>query len=347
MGCCVSTETADKDAKQRSRRIDKTLHSEKGKSKNEVKLLLLGTGESGKSTILKQMRLIHEGGFSATERMSYHKIIISNTIQSMQTILQAMAAMRIELERPENIRNSDICLIMSPDLVKAIEMLWVDQGVLETYKRNNEYQLIYSAAYYFDSVQRIGDLRYLPTDQDLLQSRVKTAGITETKFIWNHLTYRMFDVGGQRSERKKWIHCFEDVTAILFLVAMSEYDQVLIEDESVNRMQEALILFGSIWKSRWFNRTSIILFLNKIDVLKEKLPNSKVSTYFPDYKGENDYESVSNYFKWRFLSLDSVHKDRQVYTHFTCATDTKQIKFVMTAVNDIVIQTNMRNMGLV
>lgn len=44
--------------------------------------------------------------------------------------------------------------------------------------------------------------------------------------------YRLFDVGGQRSERKKWIHCFEDVTAIIFCVAMSEYDQVLHEDET-------------------------------------------------------------------------------------------------------------------
>jgi len=42
----------------------------------------------------------------------------------------------------------------------------------------------------------------------------------------------LFDVGGQRSERKKWIHCFEDVTAIIFCVAMSEYDQVLQEDET-------------------------------------------------------------------------------------------------------------------
>lgn len=75
----------------------------------------------------------------------------------------------------------------------------------------------------------------------------------------------MFDVGGQRSERKKWIHCFENVTAIVFLVAISEYDQMLYEDESINRMQEALVLFDSICNSRWFVRTSIILFLNKVN----------------------------------------------------------------------------------
>jgi guanine nucleotide-binding protein subunit alpha len=86
---------------------------------------------------------------------------------------------------------------------------------------------------YFDSIGRIGDPRYAPSNQDVLRSRVKTTGITETVFVIGDLTYRMFDVGGQRSERKKWIHCFESVTAIIFLVAISEYDQTLIEDESV------------------------------------------------------------------------------------------------------------------
>lgn len=96
----------------------------------------------------------------------------------------------------------------------------------------------------------------------------------------------MFDVGGQRSERKKWIHCFENVTTILFLVAISEYDQLLFEDETVNRMQEALTLFDSICNSRWFIKTSIILFLNKIDRFREKLPISPMKNYFPDYEGK-------------------------------------------------------------
>ena len=102
----------------------------------------------------------------------------------------------------------------------------------------------------------------------------------------------MFDVGGQRSERKKWIHCFENVTTILFLVAISEYDQLLFEDETVNRMQEALTLFDSICNSRWFVKTSIILFLNKIDRFKEKLPVSPMKNYFPDYEGTAQLPSL-------------------------------------------------------
>ena len=181
---------------------------------------------------------------------------------------------------------------------------------------------------------------------------MKTTGITETTFIIGELTYRMFDVGGQRSERKKWIHCFENVTTILFLVAISEYDQLLFEDETVNRMQEALTLFDSICNSRWFVKTSIILFLNKIDRFKEKLPVSPMKNYFPDYegklnqigdngrehhrsnieKGGPDYAAACDYILNRFVSLNQ-HETKQIYTHFTCATDTTQIRFVMAAVN--------------
>ena len=95
----------------------------------------------------------------------------------------------------------------------------------------------------------------------------------------------MFDVGGQRSERKKWIHCFEAVTCIIFCVALSEYDQVLLEVNSVNRMEESLTLFGSIVNSSWFTRTSIVLFLNKIDIFKKKIMTVPLSKYYPDYEG--------------------------------------------------------------
>src|SRR5579871_157166 len=84
---------------------------------------------------------------------------------------------------------------------------------------------------YFDSLDRIFSHDYVPEDQDILRSRLKTTGITEAEFNLGSLTYRMFDVGGQRSERKKWILCFENVTALLFLVAISGYDQCLVEDK--------------------------------------------------------------------------------------------------------------------
>ncbi|XP_022258804.1 G protein alpha o subunit-like, partial [Limulus polyphemus] len=85
---------------------------------------------------------------------------------------------------------------------------------------------------FLDDLERLGKKDYMPTEQDILRTRVKTTGIVEVHFSFKNLNFKLFDVGGQRSERKKWIHCFEDVTAIIFCVGMSEYDQVLHEDET-------------------------------------------------------------------------------------------------------------------
>ncbi|OMH83149.1 Guanine nucleotide-binding protein subunit alpha [Zancudomyces culisetae] len=314
----------------------------------------VGAGESGKSTIIKQMKLIHDNGYTREEKESFREIIYSNTIQSARVLLEAMENLDIPLGNKNNQSLVDIVLDMPAqiesdefptDVAEAIKILWADTGVQKCFSRSNEFQLNDSAKYYFDSIDRISQPGYLPTDQDVLRSRVKTTGINETLFKVGDLTYRMIDVGGQRSERKKWIHCFENVTAIIFLVAMSEYDQVLIEDETVNRMQEALTLFDSICNSRWFAKTSIILFLNKIDLFKLKLTRSPLSDYFPDFKGENAYEPASEYILKRFVSLNKSDT-KQIYTHFTCATDTNQIKFVMAAVNDIIIQTSLRDVGV-
>ncbi|KAM3589578.1 Guanine nucleotide-binding protein alpha-2 subunit [Umbelopsis sp. WA50703] len=114
----------------------------------------------------------------------------------------------------------------------------------------------------------------------------------------------MFDVGGQRSERKKWIHCFESVTSIIFCVALSEYDQVLLEASGQNRMLESLVLFESVINSRWFLRSSIIFFLNKVDVFKVKIARIPLERYFNDYAGGADVNKAAKYILWRFSQVN-------------------------------------------
>ncbi|KAI9489882.1 G-alpha protein [Zychaea mexicana] len=351
MGCCQSTERVQEN--KRSNQIDSQIKRDRVNLRSEIKMLLLGAGESGKSTILKQMKLIHDGGYTSDEREGFKEVIYSNTIQSMRVTLEAMQTLGIVFQNSQNESSRQLILeappqieMMSQELVQALASLWEDRSVRECVRRSNEYQLNDSARYYFDSIVRIGDPNYMPSDQDVLRSRVKTTGITETTFVINQMTCRMFDVGGQRSERKKWIHCFENVTAIVFLVAISEYDQVLVEDSSINRLQESLTLFDSICNSKWFTKTSIILFLNKIDLFAEKLPRSPLAKYFADYMGGSKYEAACQYLLNRFVSLNTRADSKQIYTHFTCATDTKQIKFVMSAVNDICLHDNLRNVGL-
>ncbi|KAK7692183.1 Guanine nucleotide-binding protein subunit alpha [Cerrena zonata] len=353
MGCTQSTPTDDL-ARARNDEIESQLKRDRIMAKNEIKMLLLGAGESGKSTVLKQMKLIHHGGYNEQERDSYKEIIFSNTIQSMRAILEAMPHLDIQLA-PQNDARRSIILSLPPqlesevlpgDIADALKSLWKDAGVREAVSRSREFQLNDSATYYFNSLDRMAAPQYLPTDQDILRSRVKTTGITETTFKVGELTYKLFDVGGQRSERKKWIHCFENVTALVFLVSLSEYDQMLYEDESVNRMQEALTLFDSICNSRWFVKTSIILFLNKIDLFAEKLPRSPLGDYFPDYQGGDNYDAACSYLLNRFVSLNQSAATKQIYAHYTCATDTQQIKFVLSAIQDILLQLHLRECGL-
>ena len=85
---------------------------------------------------------------------------------------------------------------------------------------------------FFTSLDRIFAPGWLPDNQDMLQARLRTTGITETLFELGQMNFRMMDVGGQRSERKKWIHCFEGVQCLLFMVALSGYDQCLVEDQN-------------------------------------------------------------------------------------------------------------------
>jgi len=152
-------------------------------------------------------------------------------------------------------------------------------------------------------------------------------------------------VGGQRSERRKWIHCFENVDTIMFLVAISEYDQQLFEDPTVNRMVEALNMFDSICNSKWFSRTSFILFLNKTDLFRQKLPKSPMGKFFPDFKGGADYDAACDYLLGRFLKFNQKNS-RQIYPHFTCATNSIQIRTVLANVNEIIIVSSLREAGL-
>jgi len=189
---------------------------------------------------------------------------------------------------------------------------------------------------------------YLPTDQDILRTRLRTTGISETDFDLGNLTYRMFDVGGQRSERKKWIHVFDNVQVVLFLVAISGYDHALVEDRNGNQMHEALMLWESISNSKYFEKSALILFLNKIDLFREKLSSgmSPITKHFPDYHGKNtDVDAAQSFFANKFRNLVR-NSNKEVYIHYTNATDTDLLKKTMASVQDMIVQRNLNQLIL-
>ncbi|KAF6777023.1 hypothetical protein AHF37_02805 [Paragonimus kellicotti] len=333
MFCCRSEEY--KEQNRINKEIEKQLKRDKKDARREFKLLLLGTGESGKSTFIKQMRIIHGAGYSDEERRTFIKLVYQNIYMAMSTMIRAMENLKIAYENPANQAHAEVIrevdyesvTTMDQQHVVAIRSLWEDPGITECYDRRREYQLTDSAKYYLDNLDRVSQPDYLPTLQDILRVRVPTTGIVEYPFDLNSTIFRMVDVGGQRSERRKWIHCFESVTSIMFLVALSEYDQVLVESDNENRMEESKALFRTIITYPWFQQSSVMLFLNKKDLLEEKVLYSHLVDYFPEYDGpQRDAESARDFILKMFVELNpDPHKI--IYSHFTCATDTENIRF--------------------
>uniref|UniRef100_A0A8C5T433 G protein subunit alpha o1 n=1 Tax=Malurus cyaneus samueli TaxID=2593467 RepID=A0A8C5T433_9PASS len=340
MGCTLSAE--ERAALERSKAIEKNRRRMGSATPRSA-------GESGKSTIVKQMKIIHEDGFSGEDVKQYKPVVYSNTIQSLAAIVRAMDTLGIEYgDKERRVSENHTAWVQTTEhqgLQSMSRRLWADSGIQECFNRSREYQLNDSAQYYLDSLDRIGAADYQPTEQDILRTRVKTTGIVETHFTFKNLHFRLFDVGGQRSERKKWIHCFEDVTAIIFCVALSGYDQVLHEDETTNRMHESLKLFDSICNNKWFTDTSIILFLNKKDIFEEKIKKSPLSICFPEYTGPNAFTEAVAYIQTQYESKNKS-SNKEIYTHITCATDTNNIQFVFDAVTDVIIANNLRGCGL-
>ncbi|KAL8994722.1 MAG: hypothetical protein Q9169_005386 [Polycauliona sp. 2 TL-2023] len=333
--------------KRKNMEIERLLRKDKKMQARQVKILLLGAGESGKSTILKQMRIIYSEGFHLEERKEVRQVIFSNMVVAFKIIAEEMREIGMDYEIPESHEHERVIAAAEdigtedsfpPQGLPAMKALWHDPSVQATIRRGNEYALHDNIQYYYDNIDRLFAKDYLPNDQDVLRSRLRTTGITETLFELGQLKYHMFDVGGQRSERKKWVHCFEGVHCLMFVAALSGYDQCLVEDKTANQMQEALLLFESIMSLTWFKKSSIILFLNKIDLFKEKLVDKPVKDYFPDYTGlDDDYNAASQYFANRFRSLNRT-EDREIYVHFTNATDTNLLKITMQSVQDTIIQ---------
>eukprot|EP01084_Bolivina_argentea_P170635 295682_1 len=228
--------------------IDQQQIQSQNKDEQVKKLLLLGAGESGKSTLFKQMITLYGKGYPEDERITYKPIVFQNTISALQILLTYCEQLQDEIdskieeknqEMATRFMNMNIDSDITESIANDIKTLWKDSGIQKTYEHRVKFQFPDSGPFFFDRVDDFYKEDYIPTQQDVLRSRVRTTGIVETQFDIDGNQFKMFDVGGQRNERKKWIHCFENVSCVIFVAAISEYDQVLFEDETTNRLVEA------------------------------------------------------------------------------------------------------------
>jgi len=336
----------------KSRHLDMKNEEAHRTEQEKVKLLLLGAGESGKSTIFKQMKILFGMPLTDEEKQHATPIVYNNIITSMKIICENCNDLGLKssvaaLEAFDLLMSLSDEAEIDPAVGGQIKALWNDPGIQATWSRRSEFQIVESVQFYFNDLDRIMADDYLSTQQDLLYARVRTSGIVEEKYQIDGASFVMYDVGGQRNERKKWIHCFEEVTAVIFVAALSEYDQNLYEDASTNRMIEAIQLFDEITNNRFFTSSAMILFLNKKDLFEEKINavDPKSVEVFKDFPGGiGDYDKGVEYFLGKFLEVNR-QPDKQVYHHVTCATDSENVSVVFQACKDIILKQNIKGSG--
>ncbi|KAB2627797.1 guanine nucleotide-binding protein alpha-1 subunit [Pyrus ussuriensis x Pyrus communis] len=338
----------DNEENAQTAEIERRIEQETKAEKHIQKLLLLGAGESGKSTIFKQIKLLFQTGFDESELKSYISVIHANAYQTIKVLYDGSKELAqndretFEISSENKGIGEKLSTIgsrldyphLTKELAQDIETLWKDAAIQETCARGNELQVPDCAHYFMENLQRLADPDYVPTKEDVLHARVRTTGVVEIQFSpvgenkRSGEVYRLFDVGGQRNERRKWIHLFEGVTAVIFCAALSEYDQTLFEDESKNRMMETKELFEWVLKQPCFEvlfssiflcpyvacaavqissnsvgsltfyllffyilvqKTSFMLFLNKFDIFENKVLNAPLNAC----EWFKDYQPVS------------------------------------------------------
>ncbi|KAK9078495.1 hypothetical protein SSX86_002552 [Deinandra increscens subsp. villosa] len=370
----ATTEENDKAAE-----IERRIEQETKAEKHIQKLLLLGAGESGKSTIFKQIKLLFQTGFDERELQSYTSVIHANVYQTIKILhdgakelaLSEAGSSKYELSVDNKEIGDKLSEIggrldyprLTEELVQDILKLWRDPAIQETYARGNELQVPDCADYFMENLQRLSEENYIPTKEDVLHARVRTTGVVEIQFSpvgenkKSGEVYRLYDVGGQRNERRKWIHLFDGVTAVIFCAAISEYDQTLFEDENKNRIMETKELFEWVLKQKCFEKTSFMLFLNKFDIFEKKVAKVplNVCEWFKDYQpvstGKQEVEHAYEFVKKKFEELyyqnvTCDHQDRVFKIYRTTALDQKLVKKTFKLVDETLRRRNLFEAGL-
>jgi guanine nucleotide-binding protein G(i) subunit alpha len=335
-----------------------------GKVKEElkpIKMLLLGSGESGKSTVFTQVKILLSGSpdFSDEDMAHYTSSVYYNVLQSVAKLSEYCINQKIPFKNEANetaaneiinlMETNNSLLITAKDvyneqLAKKVKELWNDDNVRNQFEKRYECQFHIpdGAMHFLKDLDRIDPPKYRPSNEDILHCRRKTTGIVQVQFKNGEALFKLIDVGGQRSERKKWKSVFQQVDVLIYVASLGDYDLLCYEDDTTNRLVESLDLFEEHMNSA-FKDIPIMLFLNKTDIFKKKLSDGKTTLeqFFPDYKGGSDFDAASKYIENKFMEKLQENKDR-VHVHYTCATSADSIRQVFDEVKNFVLNNPVK-----
>lgn len=232
--------------------------------------------------------------------------------------------------------------------------LWNDLAVQEVLARRRVRWQEWPG-FFLNDLERVTSSSYHPTDDDVVRARLKTMGVSDYSFVIDRgsrgtYLWRIFDVGGSRTQRNQWIPYFDDASAVIFLAPLSAFDQKLAEDRSVNRLEDSLLLWKSVVSNRLLADVDFILFLNKVDILSAKLRSGvKVQKYVRSYRDRpNTAEAAAKYFKEKFHAIlrEYSPKKRPFYCYLTSAIDTKATNVILDNVGESILRKNLQTIGV-
>ncbi|PAV61848.1 hypothetical protein WR25_22779 [Diploscapter pachys] len=261
----------------------------------------MGAAESGKTTLLEQIRLLYNQNWTEAEMFHSKAFIYNNILQNIRILIEGVKKSGEKLTNPENepraeslLNNDESRYARFPEsMANDIKSIWNDPSIQEIYAKRSTMNLNDSAKYFLDNLDNINKEDYVPSPKDLIMSYVPTVGVQNVIFTCNNRAFQLFDIGGQKIDRRKWATMYDGIDAIFFCLAISEYNQTMYEDPNMNRLIDSLSLLQKISDEPKFKETPIFLFLNEVDVFKEKLNIFPLENYCLNYSGKSEEDALN------------------------------------------------------
>jgi len=334
MGNCFEGQ-AEKEARKRSQEIDLSLKQElKNYKLFPVRLLLLGSRESDKHIIWKEMKAYCT--FNEQEEEA-RELIQSNILRYVRDLVLACEDLELDIA-DRNLLIAEECkpvtFLRQPlgtVVANKIARLWADPSIKQAHQRFEEYQLCTGGRgmeYFLDSIDRFVD-QFEVKHEDLMNLDLRSRGMRELNFENEKIRYKLIDVGAQRGDIRKWIHCCNNVHGVVIFAPLDEFD---LYDDSENRMFQTLENFDMIVNHSCFSKsTAFILLLTRKDVFEEKNKRKDLLQQCFPYSGSKIWEACE-FVREKFRSKN--RSGRELYIQVNSASDYGNDLFILNSIKN-------------
>uniref|UniRef100_A0A6B2L9E8 Uncharacterized protein n=1 Tax=Arcella intermedia TaxID=1963864 RepID=A0A6B2L9E8_9EUKA len=318
---------------------------------NTIRILCLGLGGCGKTTFVKQLKIINRVPWGEAELQAFTKAIKSNYIKGLQDAYEVLGDLGLEIKaenKPlfEELESLRPTTDLTPEVVDTLKKIYEDPSIQTIINHHIEQITVTHIAYFFHHIDRILSPTYLPTDEDILRARVRTSGAHSSTIFIDKSYFEFHDVGGQRPDRAKWEAVLKEnvFAAVIYFVAADEYG-VESEDKEGLKLEISRGLFAQLRESIPQDQP-IVLFMNRMDLFEKRIADQKgfgtFQKIFPDFKGEQKKDKTSEYVKEWFLS---DVKGTNVKHHYTCAMDRESLVIVWRIVKESFLNGTFKELG--